>query len=63
MNGESKEVPDHYSLADLVRDLDLPSNRIAVELNRQVVRRSDWITTNLSGGDTVEVVHFVGGGV
>jgi thiamine biosynthesis protein ThiS len=50
------------SLADLITYLDLPSARIAVELNREVVRRNDWSGTMLHEDDRVEIVHFVGGG-
>lgn len=62
LNGESKELRESLTLADLVTELDLPAVRIAVELNRTVVRRSDWSQTTLSENDRIEVVHFVGGG-
>lgn len=62
VNGESQEVPDGSSLADLVRKLALQPTRIAVELNRNVARRADWATTILADGDRIEIVHFVGGG-
>jgi thiamine biosynthesis protein ThiS len=63
VNGESREVSERSTLTSLIADLDLPAQRIAVELNRAVVRRSEWLTTELREGDRVEVVHFVGGGV
>lgn len=62
LNGESKDVRESLTLADLVTELDLPAVRIAVELNRTVVRRSEWEKTTLSENDRIEVVHFVGGG-
>jgi len=62
VNGEPREVAEHSTLTNLITDLALPAQRIAVELNRTVVRRSDWPTTELNDGDRVEVVHFVGGG-
>ena len=62
LNGESKDVRESLTLAELVTELDLPALRIAVELNRAVVRRRDWDGTKLSEGDRIEVVHFVGGG-
>jgi thiamine biosynthesis protein ThiS len=62
LNGESKTVDDGLTLAELVSQLDLPALRIAVELNRVVVRRSDWEKTKLSEDDRLEIVHFVGGG-
>ena len=62
VNGESRELSDPISLAELITQLDLPAARIAVELNRAVVRRNDWSTTMLQDDDRIEVVHFVGGG-
>ena len=50
------------SLAELIAQLELPVARIAVELNREVVRRSDWSGTMLHEEDRIEIVHFVGGG-
>ena len=63
INGESREIQGTPTLAELITQLDLPAARIAVELNRVVVRRSDWGNTMLHEDDRVEVVHFVGGGV
>ena len=62
VNGESRDVPDSITLAEFVRLLALAPERLAIELNRQVVRRADWASTALKGGDRVEIVHFVGGG-
>ena len=62
MNGESRELAGVSSLAELVVQLELPAARIAVELNREVVRRNDWSGTMLREDDRVEIVHFVGGG-
>jgi thiamine biosynthesis protein ThiS len=63
INGESREVDGSPSLAELITQLDLPPARIAVELNREVVRRSEWGGTMLHEEDRIEIVHFVGGGV
>ena len=62
VNGEAREVSGTPSLADLITQLDLPAARIAVELNREVVRRGEWTDTMLHDDDRIEVVHFVGGG-
>lgn len=62
VNGESRELSGPASLAELITQLDLPPARIAVELNRTVVRRGDWDTTMLQDDDRIEIVHFVGGG-
>ena len=61
VNGEPREVSE-TTLAGLVTELDLPVARIAIELNREVVRRSDWGSTMLKDEDRIEIVHFVGGG-
>ena len=62
INGETKDVAEGLSLEELVRQLDLAPERLAVELNREVVRRADWPRVVLGDGDRVEIVHFVGGG-
>ena len=62
VNGESLELGGALSLAELIAQLDLPAVRIAVELNREVVRRSEWSGTMLHEDDRIEIVHFVGGG-
>jgi thiamine biosynthesis protein ThiS len=61
VNGELREV-ETSTLGELVTELDLPVARIAIELNREVVRRSDWDSTMLKDEDRIEIVHFVGGG-
>jgi sulfur carrier protein len=62
VNGEIKEVAERISLSELVTVLNFPIQRIAVEVNREVVRRSDWEKTMLKDEDRIEIVHFVGGG-
>jgi thiamine biosynthesis protein ThiS len=61
VNGETVEMSG-VSLAELLTQLELPVARIAVELNREVVRRNDWSGTMLNENDRIEIVHFVGGG-
>ena len=62
VNGESREFSGLGSLSELITQLELPATRVAVELNREVVRRNDWSGTMLHEDDRVEIVHFVGGG-
>jgi thiamine biosynthesis protein ThiS len=62
VNGDPRELSAPISLAELITQLDLPAARIAVELNRVVVRRNDWSTAVLQDEDRIEIVHFVGGG-
>jgi sulfur carrier protein len=62
LNGEPKEIPANLSITELIERLGLPSERLAIEVNRRIIRRADWPATTLTEGDKVEVVHFVGGG-
>jgi sulfur carrier protein len=62
LNGEAKEVGEGSTLQALVESLSLAPERVAVELNGEVVRRAEWPRVTLDEGDRVEVVHFVGGG-
>jgi thiazole synthase len=62
VNGEPKRLPGPATLADLLRHLDLDPRTIVVEHNRKIVRRPQLHETALAEGDTVELVHFVGGG-
>lgn len=62
LNGERHEVPDATTLDRLIDIFSLPKQRIAVELNDQVVRRVEWPAAIVNDGDKIEVVHFVGGG-
>lgn len=62
LNGESFELPDGATVAALLTRLDLAGRRIAVELNLDIVPRSQHDATTLNEGDQVEVVHAIGGG-
>ncbi|AHF69976.1 MULTISPECIES: sulfur carrier protein ThiS [Pseudomonas] len=62
LNGESFEVPDGETVAALLARLDLAGRRVAVELNLDIVPRSQHESTVLREGDQVEVVHAIGGG-
>ena len=62
LNGEQRSVPGPSSLADLLQYLELDPRTVVVELNRSIVRRANLSSTRLSPGDSVGLVHFVGGG-
>jgi len=62
INGEPKAFDSALTLADLVEKLGMKSDRIAVELNREIAPRASWAETQLKDGDRLEIVHFVGGG-
>ncbi len=62
LNGEVRDIDADNDLVRLLEHLFLPSQRVAVELNGTVIRRTDWPSTKLNEGDRIEIVHFVGGG-
>ena len=62
LNGEAFELSDGTTVAGLIDRLDLTGRRVAVELNLDIVPRSQHATTALREGDQVEVVHAIGGG-
>jgi thiamine biosynthesis protein ThiS len=61
INGQEQALPS-LTLAQLVEQLGMKPDRVAVELNRDIVPRNQWAATNLADGDQLEIVHFVGGG-
>ncbi len=62
INGESRSVPPVPNIRELLAFLDIEPVRVAVELNRRIIRRKDWETTPVVEKDRVEIVQFVGGG-
>ena len=62
INGDEKTFDGPLSLAQLIEHLGMKADRVAVELNRDIVARAYWTETWLKEGDRLEVVHFVGGG-
>lgn len=62
VNGETRSLDDGATVADLVRLLQLAPERVAIEVNGQLVRRVNHTETPLREGDRVEIVTLVGGG-
>ena len=62
LNGDSREVAEVKDLAALIESLGMKADRVAVELNGDIVQRGKWTETPVRDGDKLEVVHFVGGG-
>jgi len=67
INGEESTFPAtsgevSFTLAALIESLSMKPDRVAVELNRDIVPRDRWAATPLKEGDRLEIVHFVGGG-
>lgn len=62
VNGEVTQLAEGASLHDLVIKLDIVGQRIAIEVNQEIVPRSQHALHRLNAGDKVEVVHAIGGG-
>jgi thiamine biosynthesis protein ThiS len=62
VNGERCSFPAQATLLDVVRSLNLEPERVAIELNRAIVKRELWTETAIGGGAEIEIVQFVGGG-
>ena len=62
LNGDTKEIKQKLTLTDLLKDLEITSKHIAIELNDEVVFKSDWNSRILVSEDKLEVVKAIGGG-
>jgi thiamine biosynthesis protein ThiS len=62
VNGEDRQIAGPASLLDLLGQLGLDARTVVVELNREIVRSPRLAETPVTDGDTIELVHFVGGG-
>jgi len=63
INGEVRDFTPPLSLISLIEQLGMKQDRVAVELNRNILPREQWAETPLGEGDRLEIVHFVGGGL
>jgi sulfur carrier protein len=62
INGERREIPDGLSVAAMLQHLEMPSERVAIERNLDILPRASWQETRVLPNDNFEIVHFVGGG-
>jgi thiamine biosynthesis protein ThiS len=62
LNGQPKRVPQGLNVPGLLEFLEIDPSRVAVELNRQIVRKPQWESTPVAEGAQLEIVWFVGGG-
>jgi len=62
INGEERTFEGPLTLQGLIEQLGMKSDRVAVELNREIAQRGQWTSMELKDGDQLEIVHFVGGG-
>jgi thiamine biosynthesis protein ThiS len=62
VNGERRSLPRPGNVRELLGILGIKPDRIAVEVNRRIIKKADWDGTSVGEGDKVEIVQFVGGG-
>lgn len=62
LNGAPRQLPEGITVAGLLDHLGVDPSRVAVEIDRRIVRKTDWGSAPVEDGAEVEVVHFVGGG-
>ncbi len=62
VNGEKREFSRYFTISELLEKLEIPNKLIAVELNKEIVRKKDWKTISIKDADKIEIVYFVGGG-
>ena len=62
LNGQAHDLPDHVTIHALLDTLGIEAERVAVEVNRRILTRSEFTVVTVEDGDEVEVVTFVGGG-
>jgi len=62
VNGVARQAPSGQTLLELLRELQLDPSRVAVEMDRRIVKRTEWETLELPVGAKIEIVQFVGGG-
>ncbi len=62
INGEARDLPDELTLDELLQFLELAEDRVAIEHNREIVKRDRWTRVRVTAGDRLEIVQFVGGG-
>jgi len=62
INGKIKTITEHLTLAQLVTDLKIPMNKVAIELNKKIVNKKKINKIKFKNKDVIEIVHFIGGG-
>ena len=62
INGKIKTITEQLTLAKLVTDLKIPLNKVAIELNQEIIDKKKTSNIKLKNDDKIEIVHFIGGG-
>ena len=62
INGKIKTIIDQLTLVELIKDLKIPLNKVAIELNKKILNKKKISKIKLNNNDNIEIVHFIGGG-
>ena len=62
LNGKNKSIDDDFSLNKLICDLNIPIQKVAIELNKEIIDKKKIKKIKLKHNDVIEIVHFIGGG-
>ena len=62
VNGKDKTVLNNSKLSDLLKNLNIPIKKVAIELNQEIIDKKRTSNIKLKKGDKIEIVHFIGGG-
>ena len=62
VNGKSLLIDRNSTVSNLMKKLDIPLNKVAIELNKKIIDKKKLIKITLNNKDNLEIVHFIGGG-
>ena len=62
LNGKNKKIEENYKISKLLTDLNIPLNKVAIELNQEILDKKRLGKIYLKNNDRIEIVHFIGGG-
>ena len=62
LNGKKTIVDDQISLNKILKNFNIPTNRVAIELNKEIVNKKKLSSIKIKNNDSIEIVHFIGGG-
>ena len=62
LNGKKTNVDDQISLNKILKNFNIPTNKVAIELNKEIVNKKKLSSIKIKNNDSIEIVHFIGGG-
>ena len=62
LNGKKTNVDDQISLTKILKNFNIPTNKVAIELNKEIVNKKKLSSIKIRNNDSIEIVHFIGGG-